>query len=264
MTATSTDLGVFQLSAKRGAYIASFGPKGTGKSELITRFFIRYPYHGLLLDYTQDIDPGHEFTRPLTPELHAMARRLYEMKSTSLDALYDFRVQLRSAWSPEGGFVKYRYTPNFLADDWLKVEDAYVGLAYLMGHCFLFFDEIGEQAPVSRTPRWTRQDLRVGRHESLSNGMAGPRPADLDPNVLNQADLVTIHGQLHEIDVDRMAKQLHLKTRELQELVEQLGRPEIRDGVEVYPFIAYEKKTKEIHICPPLPPRRKNERIQAT
>lgn len=253
----TTNLGVFQLSAKRGAYIASFGPKGHGKSELITRFFMRYPFNGLLLDYTGDVDPNHEISRPLTPELHALARQLLEMKATSLDSLYEFRLRARAAWAPEGGYVKYRYQPTFLADDWLSIEDAYVGLAYLVGYCFNHFDEINEMAPAGRTPRWTRQNLRVGRHEHLSDGMAGPRPADLDPNVLNQADLITIHGQLHEIDVDRMAKQLHLNTKELQALVEELGDPEIRDGVEVYPFIAYEKKTKKIHICPPLPPRRK-------
>ena len=254
--ASSDVASIFRLDPARGSFISSFGPKGSGKSELITRFFSSYPYNGLMMDFTGDLDPRHEFTIPLTPRLHQLARELGEMREPSLGSFDRFRSELRDAWTDGGRyrFAKYRLEPSFLSDDWLKRTDDYVGLAYMTGHCFVFFDEIGEEAPVGRTPRWTRQSLRVGRHEQLSLGMAGPRPADLDPNVLNQADIVTIHGQLHELDVARMARQLHLKQDQLSSLMSELTVEE-RDGVELHSFIAYVKKTREIFLLPPLPPR---------
>jgi hypothetical protein len=252
----SSSLSLFHLDPNAGAYISSFGPKGTGKSELNTRFFMGYPYNGLLMDFTQDVDPHHQFTRPITNQLRDLAQQLYEMEKPTLDKLYTFRQKAKDAWTNNGEFrfAKYRVVPEYLSDDWLRQSDAYIGLAYLVGYCFIFLDEINEEAPAGRTPRWTRQSLRVGRHEGLSMGMAGPRPAELEPNVLNQADLVTLHGQLHERDVDRMARQLHIPTKLLLELLDSL-EIEYRDGVKVCSFLAYKKDERHIFIMPPLPPR---------
>lgn len=250
------DLSFFHLNPNTGSYIASFGPKGTGKSELITRFFHSYPFNGLLIDVARDQDPDHKMTRPLTPELHRLAAQLAGMGDVDEGSLYDFQMRVRRAWTQDGQlrYAKYRYAPSFVHRKWLEETDAYIGLAYLVGHCFVWLDEIGKLAPANRTQRWTTQALEVGRHEKLSMGMAGPRPAKLDPNVLNQADIVTVHGQLHQIDVRRMAEQLHLPTEQLLEIMMQL-QVEYRGDVKVCEYMVYEKETKDIFIMDPLPPR---------
>lgn len=247
---------LFELDPNKGAYISSFGPKGTGKSELNTRFFIAYPYSGVLMDMTGDVDPRHRFTRPFTPALHSLAAELLENDSEDVGSFDEFRTRLIPAWFQEGkiGWPKYRLEPSYLSSSWLERSDAYIGLAYLVGDCFVFCDEIGDEAPAGRTPRWTAQSLRMGRHQNLTMGMAGPRPAGLDPNVLNQADLVTIHGQLHQIDVRRMAQQLHSSDAEFLEAMAQI-KPEMRDGVKVSNYLVFVKATHELFLLPPLPPR---------
>lgn len=252
---------LFDLDPDKGAYVASFGPKGTGKSELITRLFARYPYNGLLIDYARDVDPNYRFTEPMPGPLHALARELGSMGDVDPSSLGGFVERLREAWRGEGSkrFHKYRYVPNFVAKDWLDQTDNYIGLAYLLERCAVELDEINEEAPVGRTPRWTRAMLRVGRHQRCSMLMAGPRPADLDPMVLNQADVVTIHGQLHELDVNRMAKQLHLSDREMMDAIRNLQRFERGDSPleGVGEFLAFFKRGGDLVIYPPLPPRPK-------
>jgi hypothetical protein len=255
--AEETQLGdVFKPDPVKGIYIASFGPKGHGKSELNTRFFISYPFNGLIMDMTGDVDPDHKFSRPMTPALHELAQELAAMKRPSLEGLWAFQQKVKQEWTQNGElrYAKYRVRPNFINDNWLSESDGYIGLGYLVGWCFQLLDEINDEAPAGSTPRFTRLSLRQGRHEHLSMGMAGPRPADIDPNVLNQADLVTIHGQLHERDVKRMAPHLHLDERELLGLIEELKGFK-RDGVDVYEYIVYVKKTRELFVMPPLPPR---------
>lgn len=250
-----TSTSVFKLNPNKGAYISSFGPKGKGKSEFITRYTIAYPFNALLIDMTEDVDPRHEFTKPFSQELHYLAAEMDDLKTRSLGAMDDFIAKVRAAWSPEGRPEKYRIVPQFHQDKWLEKSDTYIGLAYLVGKVFIHMDEIDDEAPATGTPRWTRLALRLGRHRQLSMGMAGPRPAEISPLVLNQSDLVTVHGQLHELDVQRMAKQLHLSEKELLKLIEELQTFD-RDGVEVGEYLAFIKRSRELLIMPPLPPRK--------
>jgi hypothetical protein len=245
---------VLRIDPIKGAFVSSFGPKGFGKSELITRYTIGYPFNALVMDITEDVDPRNEFTRPFTPELHQLAYELDEIKEQSLGTLDVFAAKVRAAWSPEGGYVKYRYVPQFHQKGWLDKSDLYIGLAYLVGKCFVHLDEINDEAPSSSTPRFTELSLRLGRHRQLSMGMAGPRPADISPLVLNQSDIVTIHGPLHELDIKRMAMQLHLSTSELSTLISEL-EVHYRDGVKVCDYLAFIKDTRELLLMPPLPPR---------
>lgn len=243
----------FKFNPDRGAWLASFGPKGSGKSELSTRLLRSFPYDAMLIDHTGDVDPHHDFTEPLTAELARLAVSLRDADGSDAST-EGLAVQVREAWRHDGQRHKYRYIPNYLERGWLETTDLAIGLAYLLGQCCIHLDEVNDACPVGQTPRWTRLDLRMGRHRKLSNLMPGPRPSDLDPLVLNQADVVTIHGQLHELDVRRLAKHLHLRERELLALIESLQRFE-RDGVEVGEFLAYFKKDRELVIYPPLPPR---------
>jgi DNA helicase HerA-like ATPase len=245
---------VFRIDPHKGAFVSSFGPKGFGKSEFITRYTIGYPFNALVMDITEDVDPQHTFTRPFTQELHELARELDDIKEQSTGTLEEFAPRVRAAWSPEGRPVKYRLVPQFHQKGWLEKSDLYIGLAYLVGRCFIHLDEIDDEAPANQTPRFTELALRLGRHRELSMGMAGPRPADISPLVLNQSDIVTIHGPLHELDIKRMAMQLHLSTSELSTLISEL-EVSYRDDVKVSSYLAFIKDTRELLIMPPLPPR---------
>jgi hypothetical protein len=256
-----------RFDARKGGFLASFGPKGTGKSELSYRLFASYPYDALLLDVTGDVDPQHKLTEPLPRPLLEAAGTLLDYLAqlddggASLEdpaAVAELTGRVHAAWHDDATNRprRYRYVPNLLRKDWLTRLDAVLGLAYLHGRCCVFADEIGVIAPAGRTPPFMRAVLHMGRHRALSMLMPGPRPAGLDPLVLGQADVVTIHGQLHELDVRRLAEHLHLRDAELGRLLEGLQRYR-RDGIEVGQFLAYFKVNRELVIFEPLPPRPK-------
>ena len=204
----------FRFDPDAGAYLASFGPKGSGKSELNKRLFVSYPYDGLLVDHTGDADPGYRWTEPLPPALEAIAARVVVEKGGEIPNQPGLEAEIAAAWQGEKpGPHKYRHEPNYLADDWLERSDRVIGLAYLHGRCDIFLDEIDDAAPTNQTPRFTRLTLRMGRHRAISLGMAGPRPIGVDPLVLSQPDVVTIHGPLHERDLARLAAQFHMSRR---------------------------------------------------
>lgn len=257
----------FRIDPDSGAYMSSFGPKGHGKSELAVRLFASYPYNGLVIDHTGDFDPEGKLTEELSPALKAIADsigahkdNLDDMSDEEIDELLAaHRAAAIEAWrgDPPKRFRKYRYQPNFLANDWLERSDNVVALAYLVGHCAIVLDEVGLGAPSNRTPRFTRQALHMGRHQRLSMLMPGPRPAELDPLVLNQSDVVTVHGQLHPLDVQRLSRHFGTSDRELASILESLQRFERadspRDGVGE--FLVFFRNERDLAIYPPLPPR---------
>lgn len=236
----------FRFDPDAGAYLASFGPKGSGKSELNKRLFVSYPYDGLLVDHTGDADPGYRWTEPLPPALEAIAARVVVEKGGEIPNQPGLEAEIAAAWQGEKpGPHKYRHEPNYLADDWLERSDRVIGLAYLHGRCDIFLDEIDDAAPTNQTPRFTRLTLRMGRHRAISLGMAGPRPIGVDPLVLSQPDVVTIHGPLHERDLARLAAQFHMSTAELGRLIQEL---------EPFGYLAFFKAEREIQVRPALPP----------
>lgn len=257
----------FRFDPDSGAYMSSFGPKGSGKSELAHRLFHTYPYNGLVIDHTGDFDPAGEMTEELSPDLKAIANSigaqdLDAMTDEEIDSVLELhKAATIEAWrgDPPRRYRKYRYQPNFMAKDWLNRSDAVVALAYLVGHCAVVLDEVGLGAPANRTPRFTRQALHMGRHQRLSMLMPGPRPAELDPLVLNQSDVVTVHGQLHPLDIQRLAKHFGTNDRELASILESLQRFERadspRDGVGE--FLVFFRQERDLAIYPPLPPRSK-------
>lgn len=236
----------FAFDPDKGAYIASFGPKGSGKTELNWRLFTSYPYDGLLIDATGDVDPEHRHTEPLPAELRAIARKLAVEKNAEPPSPEQFKEEIDEAWRGDRpGPRKFRYVPNPLAQDWLDRSDLIVGLAFIHGRCDVFLDEIDDLAPAQQTPAWTRLTLRQGRHRQLSVGMTGPRPKGVDPLVIAQADVVTIHGPLHESDVVRLAAQFHMSTAELDRLIREL---------EKFGYLAFFPAEREIQVRPALPP----------
>ena len=236
------------LNPDAGVYVSSYGPKGSGKSELNKRLFRRYPYDGLLIDHAGDADEHNEISEPLPAELLALTAELAPLgESEDLDpgALTAMQARIEEAWrQDERRWHKYRYVPNTLNDRWLERTDLIIGLAFVHGRTVELWDEANLQIPAGRTPRWTRHTLHVGRHRALSVLMPGPRPSDVDPLGLGQSDVVTVHGAMHELDVKRLARSFHMR----EDLLEaELGT------LEQFEFLAYFRALRELAHYPPLP-----------
>ena len=245
------DVPDFQLDPDKGAFVASFGAKGSGKSELNKRLFMAYPYDGLLIDHPGDADAEHRWTEPLPRELLALLPEIDELSraedidDAGLDAM---AAQIEEAWrGGEPRYRKYRYRPNFLADNWLERTDRIIGLAYVKGKTCVLLDEAGKALPANATPKFTRTGLEVGRHRKLAMLMPGPRPTGIDPLGLSQPVVITIHSPLHQLDVKRLARAFDMSEVELGSELHQLGE---------YEYAAKFKTDPRLHIYPPLPPPR--------
>jgi hypothetical protein len=236
------------LNPDKGVYVSSYGPKGSGKSELNKRLFARYPYDGLLIDHAGDADEHHEVSEPIPKELLALTAALAplgEAEDFDPRELAGLEARIEEAWrQDEPRWRKYRYVPNTLNDQWLERTDLVIGLAYVHGRTIEWWDEANLQIPAGRTPRWTRHTLHVGRHRALSALMPGPRPSDVDPLGLSQSDVVTVHGPMHELDVARLARSFHMRD---QTLAAELGT------LEPFDYLAYFRSLRELAHYPPLP-----------
>jgi hypothetical protein len=219
---------LFHFDPEKGVWVTSLGPQGSGKSDFCLRIFEGYPYDGLLIDNNADADPQHNFTVDLPSPTPT------EWPEPDADG---------------APFRHYRYVPPLLDDDWLEQTDDVVGLCYRRGLCCILFDEAADDLPANNTRKWGRLTLGQGRHRKLSLLFATPRPAVVNPLTLSQAHLVTIHGQLHDLDINRVARHLHLKDWELIRLCEALD-------VDQHEFLAYNRLRRELMHCDGLPPRR--------
>lgn len=210
-----------------GIWWTAVGEKGSGKSDTTLRLAEAYPYDVLLVDSNADVDPEHRWTEPMP-------------------------VPLPAAWpEPESGrpFRKLRYVPPLVDDDWLEQTDRAIGLAYRKGYTHIHIDEAGDHLPANGLPRWSRLMLRWGRHRRLSMGLPMPRPAEVSPLTLSQADIISMHSQLHELDVARLARYMRARQSELETMLHELDEDN-------HEFLAYVKKRRTILVCDGLPPRR--------
>jgi hypothetical protein len=234
---------VFRFDPDKGVWVASVGPQGSGKSDFCLRIFEGYPYDGILIDNNADADPHNAFTEDL-PSGHARSVSLPNGREATTHVPFDWPEM------PSDGprFRKFRYTPDYLDDHWLTSVDEVVGLAYRHGLTIVQYDEAADDLPAAKLGRWSRLSLRMGRHRKLSQLFPMPRPLG-DPLTLSQSHLVTIHGPLHEIDVNRIARHLHMKDAELSACIDALD-------IDQHEFLAWNRAERELLHCDGLPPRR--------
>jgi hypothetical protein len=208
------------LDPERSNFVSIFGRKGSGKSYLAQAFAESYPFDELVIDATADIHlPG---ALPLPSPVP-------------------------STWPKAEHPQRFRMVPNRLDRGHGDEVDRAIGLAFAHGLSLVWVDEIGEVAKANRVRPHFDLALHQGRHRRLSLLMAGPRPVDIDPLVLSQADWVFIFAMPHPADQERVAANLAIDRRELADLIAGLGR---------YEFIGYNAEEHELWLFPPLPRRR--------
>lgn len=173
----------FTLSAARSNVLLAVGTKGTGKSEWCRRLYRSWPLDKVAIDVNGDADPGDDaqVLRPPVP-----------------GAL---------PWDPEGKPVNVHYLADTRSPTYRDDLDAAIGLgAYPKDRTTLVWvDELGEVCKGAQsTPPNLRTLLMQSRHHSASLLMACPRPMNIDPLAIMQADQVAIFDTPNEDDLEKL------------------------------------------------------------
>jgi hypothetical protein len=189
---------------------------------LCRRFWDSWPYDRLVIDPTGDAVDGSD-TEPLTEPLPARW-------PIGVD---ERRVSLRFKADPG--------SPTYEDD-----LDRAVGLAFFhpSKRCLLWVDEMDEVVRANKAKPHTRRMLRQNRHQGLSVLLAGPRPVDVDPLAVAQADLVFVFDLPNPNDRRRVADVVGYDPREFDEAVRALGEHE---------FLCWDANAKTLTHFPPLP-----------
>lgn len=216
-----------RIDPHKSAFIDVFGRKGSGKSVLARHIFTSYPKDRLVVDITGDEHLEH------VPNVKTIRDPLPGSWPVDFNVLGPSKVRQTLRYVPDAGLPTYR-----------ENLDAAVGLAYQHRDCLAWLDEVGALTKGNRTGPWFMRALHQGRHQGLSLLMCGPRPVDIDPLVLSQADLIYVFQMPHPHDRERVAAAIGWPPKEFGTIV---------DGLERYHYLEYNALTQELTQYPPLP-----------
>lgn len=205
-------------------FIFVTGRKGSGKSVLAQRLWDTYPYDRLVIDPTGDIDAGEE-----TENLSAPLPPSWPVRHD------DNRSSLR--------FVPNRLDPSYKDD-----IDRAVGLAFFHPRTLLWADEIHELTRANATPPHFDMALHQGRHQKMTLVMCGPRPMDINPLCISQADYVYVFALPNPKDRQRVAETIGFAPKEFDRYVQGLGQ---------YHYLRWDAREQILDLFPPLPTKPK-------
>ena len=158
---------------KKNFIFLVFGQKGFGKSYLIKQMIKKRlkSKHRFVV-----VDPNAEY-------------------SASFDRAYsrgDFIKQAKQKWGLSS-FIIY-YTPE-------KDGDEIFDIVYELGDTTLIIDEAHLWGRGADFDSGLRQIIRMGRHRRINVIMITHRPADLDPLIRMQSDIIISFRQTEMIDI---------------------------------------------------------------
>jgi hypothetical protein len=191
-------------------------------------FWLSYPFDRLVIDPTGDVDPGDPDTKELgaplpakwpTPEVDERGRR----KRQTL-----------------------RFVPDPGAETFVDDMDRAIALAHWHPdrRALAWIDEVGTVTRANFTPPHFSRALHQGRHRRLSLLMCGPRPINIDPLVLAQADYVAVFDLPNPNDRRRVADACGIEPREFDHWHGQL---------EEHAFLWFDQRAHELVVCDPIP-----------
>lgn len=205
------------------------GRKGSGKSVFARETFRAWPYiDKLVIDPTGDADPGADL-KPLVWRGEPPAR-------------------LPKA-PGKGQFVVARWVADPGRPTYREDLDRALGLALFPKdrRVLVWVDEAGEVFPAGRTGPNGRTLLQQSRHWYVSVLMCCPRPINIDPLCLAQADRVVIYDLPHPRDRERVAAAIGIEPRILNA---ELDATRARGA---HWYLMYDARAHELYRCPPLP-----------
>ena len=203
------------------------GRKGSGKSVWARETFRGWPYvDKFVIDPTGDADPGADLGTVTFTKLPAHLPTAERGKFTV------------ARWIADPSSATYR-----------EDLDRAVGLALYPKNrrVLLWVDEAGEVFPAGRTGPNGRTLLQQSRHWYTSVIMCTPRPINIDPLCISQADRVVIYDLPHPRDRERVAASIGIEPRVLNAELDALR------ARGTYWFLVYDARAHELYRCPPLP-----------
>lgn len=215
------------LDPNRNQIIGVFGRKGSGKSVFAREVFRSWPaVDKLVIDPTGDADPGADIG----------SRTVSDLPREMPKGTDEQPVVLRWIASPQ--------SPTY-ADD----LDRAVSLSLFPKDrpSLLWVDEAAEVFPANRLGPNARTLLHQSRHWHASAIIAGPRPYNLDPLVLSQADRVVMYDVPHPRDRERLAANIGWEPRRLA------AELDATRAYGPYWFLMYVSEQHTLYRCPPLP-----------
>jgi hypothetical protein len=221
----------------KGVFFFISGRKGSGKSVFARRIFDSYPYDKLVIDPTGDVrknlrDEGVQFV-----DLQEPMPLRFPHVGTSME-LDEERRPTTAVYVPDMGSAE--------AEDEM---DRALGLVLRNpGPTAAWVDEIGVLTRNGRTPPNLRRGLHHGRHDQLTLIQAGPRPKDIDPLCISQADIVVTFDTPNPMDRKRIAENIGWPPKYFDEAVFALGEHE---------YLMFNAFDHTLTHMPKLPPRRR-------
>lgn len=218
-----------QLDPDLNQLLLVLGRKGSGKSVFAREMFRGWPQvDKLVIDPTGDADPGADLN-PVTyrgeppTRLPAPARR--------------------------GEHVVARWIADPMRPTYREDLDKALGAALWPKdrRVLIWVDEAGEVFPAGRTGPNARTLLKQSRHWYTSALLCDPRPINLDPLTLAQADRVVMYDMPHPSDRDRVAAAIAVPPKVLNA---ELDATRARGA---HWYLMYDSRAHELYRCPPLP-----------
>lgn len=216
-----------RVNPRKSAFLTIVGKKGSGKSVLARRFWETYPFDALAVDPHGEL--GDERAVPL---------------KDPLPARWPFPAD-----HERGSASKLCYVPDPGSPTYKDDLDRAVGLAFNHRGCLLWLDEVADLTTANSTPPYMRRALHQGRHRDLTLMMCGPRPVDINPLVISQADLLFVFDLPNPKDRERIASTIGYPPKAFDERVHALGEHE---------YLRWDGK--ELLHYPPVPPHARIDR----
>jgi hypothetical protein len=226
VTATTEATPWAPIDIAHNQVIASFGRKGEGKSALANMLYRNWPgIDRLVIDVSGDDRPW-ERSKHITEAPTKMPAR--EDPDVPVDLWY----------------VANPASPTYRDD----LDRALRCVLYPRDRKTLVcIHEVGEVMPAGQTPGNGRLLLQQGRHFNVSTILCGPRPIDIEPLALQQADEVFLYDLPNPNDRRRIAETIGFPPKVIDEAVEQLR------AKGSHWFLRYRRRGHELVLCPPLP-----------
>lgn len=213
------------VDPRRPTFATFIGKKHSGKSHLAARFWDSWPFDRLAVDPMHDAEVGAD-VKPLETPLPGSWP--WSLKGD------DDRVSLH--YRPDSGSATF-------ADD----LDRAVGLAMTnRKRKLVWLDEVGLHTRANATRPAMRRALHTGRHYDLSLLMCCPRPIDIDPLVMSQADYVYVFKLPNPNDRRRVADCIGYDPGAFDDAVHGLGQ---------FEYLRYSSADDELLHLPAIPGR---------
>lgn len=206
------------------------GRKGSGKSVWAHRAMKDWPeVDKFTIDPTGDADPGVCWGGVETKTVRDLPDRL-------------------PAPAKAGEFTSTRWVASPASPTYKDDLDRAVGLVLYPKdrRTLLWVDEAGEVFPISPGPH-ARTMLKQSRHWNASVIMCDPRPINVHPLCLAQADRVVMYDVPHPRDRERLASAIGVPPRDLGVQLDELRT------MPKHSYLMYVAAEHQLYMCPPLP-----------